>query len=80
MRDTLVKVWKKTLSDLPTSTRVGGDLGDGLTICQSHSYRLSREKVVVPNSEKPELLSSQGVMKEIQGGVQCFIIFTHLEV
>jgi len=34
-------------SDLPTSTRVGSDLGDGLAICQSHPYRLLREKVVV---------------------------------
>jgi len=32
------------------------------------------------NLEEPELLSSQGVMKEIQENVQCFIIFTHLEV
>jgi len=32
------------------------------------------------NLEEHELLSSQGVMKEIQGGAQCFIIFTHLEV
>ena len=33
-----------------------------------------------PNSEEPELLSSQGVMKEMQEGAQCYIIFTHLEV
>jgi len=26
------------------------------------------------------LLSSHGVRKELQGGVQCFMIFTHLEV
>ena len=38
------------------------------------------KKLLFPNSEEPELLSSQGVMKEIQGGTQCFIIFTHLEV
>jgi len=36
------------------------------------------KKYLFPNSEEPELLSSQGVMKEIQGGAQCFIIFTHL--
>ena len=40
-----------------------------------------REKrLLFPNSEESELLSSQGVMKEVQGGAQCFIIFTHLEV
>ena len=40
-----------------------------------------REKrLLFPNSEKPELLSSQGVMREIQRGAQCFIIFTHLEL
>jgi len=33
--------------DLPTSTRVGSDLGDGLALCQSHPYRLSREKIIV---------------------------------
>ena len=40
-----------------------------------------REKrLFFPKSEEPELLSSQRVMKEIQDGAQCFIIFTHLEV
>jgi len=39
-----------------------------------------REKNLFPNSEEPRLSSSQGVMKEIQDGAQCFIIFTHLEV
>ncbi|XP_027927531.1 uncharacterized protein LOC114184420 [Vigna unguiculata] len=40
-----------------------------------------REKMLLFfNSEELELLSSQGVMKEIQGGAQCFIIFTHLKV
>jgi len=38
------------------------------------------KKLLFPNSEEPEFVSSQGVMKEIQGGAQCFIIFTHLEV
>ena len=38
------------------------------------------KKLVFPNSEGPELLSSQGVMKEIQGGAQCFIIFMYLDV
>jgi len=33
---------------MSTCTRVGGNLGDGLTFCQSHSYRLPREEVVVP--------------------------------
>ena len=40
-----------------------------------------REKrLLFPDSEEPELLSSQGVLKELQGGAQCFVIFTHLEV
>jgi len=40
-----------------------------------------REKrLFFPNSKELELVSSQGVMKEIQDGAQCFIIFTHLEV
>jgi len=34
-------------SDMPTSTRVGGDLGNELAFCQSHSYRLPREKFIV---------------------------------
>jgi len=28
---------------------------------------------------EPELLSSHGVMKELQGGAQCFMIFIYLE-
>ena len=40
-----------------------------------------REKrLSFPNLEEPELLSSQGVMKEMQEGAQCYTIFTHLEV
>jgi len=38
------------------------------------------KKLLFPDLEEPELLSSQGVMKELQDGVQCFIILTHLEV
>ena len=38
------------------------------------------EKKLFPNSKQPELLSSQGFMKDIQDSVQCFLIFTHLEV
>jgi len=38
------------------------------------------KKLLFSNSMEPELLSSQGVIKEIQGGAQCFIIFMHLEV
>jgi len=34
--------------NLPASTRVGGNLGDGLALCQSHSYRLPRKEVVIP--------------------------------
>jgi len=32
------------------------------------------------NSEEPELLSSHGVMKEIQDDSQCYIIFARMEV
>ena len=32
------------------------------------------------NSEEPELLSSHGVMKEIQDGAQCYMIFARMEV
>jgi len=38
------------------------------------------KRLLFPNLEEPELLSSQGVMKEIQDGTQCFIIFTQLEM
>ena len=38
------------------------------------------KKLLFPNSEEPELLTSQGVVKELQGGTQCYIIFTHLKV
>ena len=30
--------------------------------------------------EEPELVSSQGVVKELQDDAQCYIIFSHLEV
>jgi len=36
------------------------------------------KKLIFPDSEEPELLSSQGVMKELEGGAQCFMILTHL--
>ena len=38
------------------------------------------KKLLFPNSEDPELLTSQGVVKELQGGAHCYIIFTHLKV
>ena len=36
------------------------------------------KKLLFPNSEEPELITSQRVVKELQGGAQCYIIFTHL--
>ena len=36
--------------------------------------------MLFPNSKEPELVSSLGVMKEMQDDLQCFIIFTHLGV
>jgi len=38
------------------------------------------KRLLFPDLEEPKLVSSQGVMKEILGGAQCYIIFTHLEV
>jgi len=38
------------------------------------------KKLLFPNSEEPELLSSHRVMKELHDGAQCFLIFTHLDV
>jgi len=38
------------------------------------------KKLLFPNLEKPELLSSHGVLKELHDGAQCFLILTHLEV
>jgi len=32
---------------MSASLRLGSDLRDGLTLCQSHSYRLLREETVV---------------------------------
>jgi len=57
---------------MPPSTRARCDLGNGLALRQSRSHRLSREE--------PELLSSHGVMKEIQDSAQCYIIFDMMEV
>jgi len=38
----------------------------------------SEKRLLFPNLEEPKLLSSHGVMKELQDGAQCFLIFTHL--
>ena len=38
------------------------------------------KKLLFPDSEEPELVSSQGVMRELQDGAQCYMIFTHMEV
>ena len=38
------------------------------------------KRLLFPNSEEPKFLSSHGVMRELQEGAQCFMIFTHLEV
>ena len=38
------------------------------------------KKLLFPNSKEPELLTSQGVVRELQKGAQCYVIFTHLEV
>jgi len=39
-----------------------------------------KKKLLFSNSEEPELLSSHGVMKDIQDDAQCFLIFAKLEV
>jgi len=46
--------------------------------CILIDYR--EKRLLFPNSEEHELLSSHGVMKELHEGAQCFMIFTHLEV
>jgi len=38
------------------------------------------KKLLFPDVEEPELVSSQGVMKELHDGAQCYMIFTHMEV
>ena len=38
------------------------------------------EKLLFPDSEELELVSPQGVVREIQSGAQCFIIFARMEV
>ena len=38
------------------------------------------KKLLFPDVEEPELVSSQGVMKELHDGEQCYMIFTHMEV
>jgi len=38
------------------------------------------KKLFFPNTEEPGLVSSQGVMKELHEGTQCYVIFKHLEV
>ena len=37
------------------------------------------KKLLFRNSKEPELLSSHGVIKELQDDAQCFMIFTHLK-
>jgi len=38
------------------------------------------KKLLFPDLEEAELLTSQGVVKELQAGAQCYIVFTHLAV
>ena len=38
------------------------------------------KKLLFSSSEEPELLSPHGVMKEIQNGAQCYMIFAMMEV
>jgi len=38
------------------------------------------KKLLFPDSEEPELVSSQGVMRELHDGVQCYMIFRQMEV
>jgi len=37
------------------------------------------KKLLFPDSEEPELVSSQGVTRELHDGAQCYMIFTYLE-
>jgi len=38
------------------------------------------KKLLFPDSEEPELVSSQGVKRELQDGAHCYMIFTHMDV
>ncbi|XP_027911569.1 uncharacterized protein LOC114170284 [Vigna unguiculata] len=38
------------------------------------------KKLLFPDSDELELVSSQGVMRELQDDAQCYMIFTHMEV
>ena len=38
------------------------------------------KKLLFPYSKEPKFLTSQGMVRELQGCVQCYIIFTHLRV
>ena len=38
------------------------------------------KKLLFPDAEELELVSSQGVMKELHDDAQCYMIFTHMEV
>jgi len=38
------------------------------------------KRLLLPDSEEPKLISTQGVAKEVQSGAQCFIIFARMEV
>jgi len=38
------------------------------------------KKLLFPDAEEPELVSSQSVMRELHDGAQCYMIFTHMEV
>ena len=43
-----------------------------------NDYR--EKKLLFSNSEEPKLFFSHGVMKEIQDGAQCYMIFDRIEV
>ena len=38
------------------------------------------KKLLFPDLEEPELMSSQGVMRELQDGAQCYMVITLMEV
>ena len=65
-------------------TRSGGDhmIDPTISLRGLGAFLLSRaeNKLLFPNAEEPELVSSQGVMRGLHDGAQCYMIFTHMEV
>ena len=65
---------------MPLSARLDVILGMDWLSANHILINYREKKLLFSNSEEPELLSSHGVMKEIQDGAQCYMIFARMEV